>query len=235
MRQNKTKQNIAIFDLDETLTKKGTWGRFVASTMQGRPLKWIPFLITSLFRQALYVFGLAPREHVKESMMRRTISGKSREELQKLAEDFAKNEVSQGLRARSLQMIEKHRARGDRIIIASAAVDLLVEPIAKRLGVDEIVCTKMAWENGRLGRKLGGMNCYGKNKLFMIKQYLKQDKNFRRDKVHITVYSDSSSDIPILCWADKGIAVNPSPKLLKQAAKYGFEIQDWDLEANKEL
>jgi len=224
-----SKQDIAIFDLDETLTKKGTWGRFVTGTLKGKPLKWIPFLASSVFSQLLYMLKLGPREHVKEKMMRWTLSGRTRMELEELASDFADYETGEGLRARAKSMLEKHRAAGDRIIIASAAVDLIVDPIAKRLGISECVCTKMAYNaDDRLSRKLGGMNCYGANKLVMVKEYLAQDPKFDRANTHITMYSDSRSDLDILRWADVGIAVNPSPRLAALTQQYGLEVQNWD-------
>lgn len=225
------KQRIAIFDLDETLTKKGTWGRFVVGTLKGKPLKWIPFLATSIFSQVLYMLKIGPREHVKENMMRWTLSGRTRAELEQLASDFADYEAGEGLRARSKMMIEKHRAAGDRIIIASAAVDLIVDPIAERLDIAERVCTRMAYNSDdRLSRKLGGMNCYGEGKLIMVQNHLAQDSNFDRTNTHITMYSDSRSDLDIMRWADVGIAVNPSPRLAAVVEQYGFEIQDWDKE-----
>ena len=132
---------------------------------------------------------------------------------------------------RAKSMIEKHRAAGDRIIIASAAVDLIVDPIAERLDITECVCTKMAYNSDdRLSRKLGGMNCYGAGKLTMVREYLEQDPKFDRAHTHITMYSDSRSDLDIMRWADVGIAVNPSPRLAAVAEQNGFEIQDWDEE-----
>lgn len=226
-----SKQRIAIFDLDETLTKKGTWGRFVTGTRRGKPLKWIAFLVTSIFSQIIYMLRLGPREHVKENMMRWTLSGRERTELERLASDFADYEVSKGLRVRAKTMIERHRAAGDRIIIASAAVDLIVAPIAERLNISETVCTKMAYNaDDKLSRKLGGMNCYGENKLLMMREYLEQDPKFDRTNTHITMYSDSRSDLAIMRWADVGIAVNPSPRLAALTQTYGFEVQNWDEE-----
>jgi len=204
----------------------------VTGTLKGKPLKWIPFLASSLFSQALYMLRFGPREHVKENMMRWTLSGKPRSVLEALAADFADYEANEGLRLRAKSMIERHRAKGDRIIIASAAVDLIVAPIAERLDISEIVCTKMAYlEDGTLSRKLGGMNCYGANKLVMVKAYLEQDPAFERTEAHITMYSDSRSDLDILCWADVGIAVNPSPRLAALTDTNGFEVQDWNLES----
>ena len=225
----KPMQNIAIFDLDETLTKKGTWGRFVVSSIRGEPLKYIPFALQTLFSQVLYMLGIGPREHVKEAMMRRTLSGRSRVKLEAMAEKFALFEAYDGMRPQAKAVIEKHRKAGDRIIIASAAVDLIVDPIAKHLNITETVCTKMAYtDDGVLAGKLGGPNCYGPGKLTMVKEYLAKETSFDRDNVHIIMYSDSRSDLDILRWADVGIAVHPSPRLAKLVSEYGFEVQIWD-------
>ncbi|MBL4870823.1 MAG: HAD-IB family hydrolase [Robiginitomaculum sp.] len=224
-----TKQHIAIFDLDETLTKKGTWGRFVVASIRGRPLKYIPFIIQTAVSQLFYMLGFGPREHVKEAMMRCTISGRTRTELEILAENFAQFEAYEGLRPQARVVIDKHRKAGDRIIIASAAVDLIVNSIAQHLGITEIVCTKMAYtKDEKLAKKLGGENCYGAHKLTMVKSYLAADSKYRRSHVHITMYSDSGSDLDILRWADVGIAVHPRKRLAKYVAQYGFEIQIWD-------
>lgn len=223
------KQRIAIFDLDETLTQKGTWGRFVTQAIRRQPHIWIPFFLSSVFSQALYMMGMGPREHVKETMMRWTIAGRPRADLERAAQQFADNEVKVGLRKNALNVIEKHRQSGDRILIASAAVDLIVHPIAAKLDIAEIVCTATAFDDqDRLAKKLGGTNCYGPGKLKLVKEYLQQDVSFNREDVHITMYSDSRSDLDILNWADVGIAVNPSARLAKCAEGNGFNVQDWD-------
>jgi len=222
-------QKIAIFDLDETITKKGTWGRFVTGAIKNQPLKWFPFLAASLFQQAIYMARLGPREHVKEKMMRWTIAGRSRADLQTLAGEFASLEVEQGLRFNARPTIEKHKQAGDRVIIASAAVDLIVFPIAEKLGIAECVCTKTAFdEHDRLKDRLGGKNCYGPGKLELVIKHLEQDPHFDRDNAHITMYSDSRSDLAIFDWADVGIAVNPSPRLAKCVDQHNLTVQDWN-------
>lgn len=223
------KQNIAIFDLDETLTRKGTWGRFVASAIKDKPHKWLPFLLIGIGQQILYLLRFVPREYVKESMMRWTITGHSRAALETRAHIFAKEEVENGLRLRAGQILDSHRNTGDRLIIASAAVDLIVNPIADRLDIKDRVCTATEFDDkDRLGRKLGGRNCHGPMKLTLVQEYLEREPKFDRNHAHITMYSDSSSDLAILKWADVGIAVNPGPKLRKLAKRHGLEIQDWN-------
>lgn len=225
------KDRIAIFDLDETLTQRGTWGRFVTGAVRGQPLKWLPFAISTVFSQILYMVGLGPRERVKEHMMRWTIAGRTRAELEKLAQEFADEEVKNGLRRKSHDVIDHHRTAGDRIMIASAAVDLIVHPIAEHLNIQDRICTKTTFDGEeRLEKRLGGVNCYGPNKLKLVREYLENEPGFDRDNVHITMYSDSRSDLDIFDWADVGIAVNPSPRLLKCVKEHGLSVQDWDKE-----
>ncbi|MDG2361939.1 MAG: hypothetical protein P8L81_06225 [Hellea sp.] len=44
-------KNIIIFDLDYTLTKKGTWGRFVLHTVKYKPWIWLPLILSAGFAQ----------------------------------------------------------------------------------------------------------------------------------------------------------------------------------------
>ncbi len=41
------------------------------------------------------------------------------------------------------------------------------------------------------------------------------------------MYSDSYSDIDILRYSDKAVAVNADRKLVKAAAAEGFDVVDW--------
>ena len=224
-----SKQRIVIFDLDHTLTQKGTWGRFVSGSLRGQWHLWIPFICLSIAAQMKYRLGFGPREQVKETMMRWTLAGRSQKDLQARALDFARQEVDHGLRRRSKEILGWHQGRGDRVLIASAAVDLIVEPICGLLNIEEWVCTQTSYDkSGILKPKIKGRNCYGAGKLHMVKAYLDRNSGFTRGRVHITMYSDGYSDLDILRWADIGIAVNPSRKLAKIAPRYGFEVQNWD-------
>lgn len=226
-------QRVAVFDLDETITTRGTWGRFVSLALNDKPGKLIAMWLRAGVGQLFYKFGSQERISVKRAMLRRSLSGKTRVELQNLADGFADEEVRSGLRPGALRQIEAHRAAGDRIIIASAGADLIVEAIAKRLGIETAIATKLAWtregENEICARDFGSENCYGPGKLTRLRKCLETLDDFQRSAVHITMYSDSNSDLPVMKYADKGVSVNGDKKLLKAAKVYGFETVDWSL------
>jgi len=81
--------DIAIFDLDYTLTKRGTWGRFVVKTVKFKPWLWLPLAVSAGLTQWRYKQG------------------------------HANNEVKNGLRPGAVKALEAHRAKGDIIIIVS--------------------------------------------------------------------------------------------------------------------
>jgi len=219
--------DIAIFDLDYTLTKRGTWGRFVLKNLRFRPLHWFPFIFATLKAQWLYKRGKTSRICVKQEMMRWSMVGARKEDIVRMAEDFAEKEVRQGLRPGAWEFLEKHRENGDTIVIASAAVCVIVDAIAQRLNIEHWVSTEMKWEDGRLASDFATENCYGPNKLDRVKQLFEQIPELKQNHTHITMYSDSYSDIDILRFCDKGVAVNADRKLLKASGEEGFECVDW--------
>ena len=219
-------KRLAIFDLDYTLTRKGTWGRFCAMSLRDRKHLWPEFAAKAAWMQGRYRAGHVPRIAVKTAMMGVCMVGRTRDELEGLAEEFAESEVCDGFRERAHEKLMTHRNAGDTLMIASAAVDLLVGPIARRVGVSDWVATDMAWdEDGRLADHFGSPNCYGAEKMRRVSQFyggLKQGDTF------VTMYSDSSADIDLLTFADDGVAVNPGRKLRRLAPSLGLRVEDWN-------
>ncbi|MEO1405949.1 MAG: HAD-IB family hydrolase [Pseudomonadota bacterium] len=154
------------------------------------------------------------------------LQGRPRSELEELAEKFVQMDVSHGLRKKAYSVIHKHRDQGDRMIIASAAVDLICNPMAKALDFNDVICTRLSWdEDDRLLPTLDGENCYGAEKLRRVQEYFSESSP---DKP-VTFYSDHITDLPCLLWADRGVAVNPNRPLRRKAPEYGVEIVDWDI------
>ena len=71
---------------------------------------------------------------------------------------------------------------------------------------------------------MAGENCYGADKLDMIKAAL---SGIAADWVAVVAYSAHHTDLPMLAWATRGVAVNPNRKLRQLATTEGFEVVDW--------
>lgn len=225
---SETGQGLAIFDLDYTLTTRGTWGRFVWRLVRFRPHIWLPLLISAGWTQWRYKQGKIPRIAVKMAMMRWSMVGKPKTVIQAHAKAFAENEVKTGLRPGAIAALAAHRENGDHMMIASAAVDIVVAEIAKNLDIDHYVATDMAWtEEGVLSAEFASKNCYGAEKLRRIEAYLAVNPFLKQKHTFITIYSDSYSDLDSLNYADVGVAVNPDKRLRAAAISGLFRLEDW--------
>jgi phosphoserine phosphatase len=105
-----------------------------------------------------------------------------------------------------------------------------VEPIAARLGFDDVIATgSVAGLDDIIHARIDGENNYGPAKLRLIQAWMACRGDRSRGDAHIRFYSDHVSDAPVLEWADEPFAVNASPKLRHLAAKRGWPALDWGL------
>lgn len=221
-------RNLAIFDLDYTLTRKGTWGRFMWMCLKKYPWKWPVFLTATLLQQLKYKQGKVPRITVKETMIKCAIKGWSKDRLESLAQKFATEEVPNKLRPGGIKALQAHKKKGDYILIASAAADILVTPITALLNVDGFVATNMGWDGDhRLKQNFSSRNCYGVEKLARVKSYM-VEAGLVRENIHVTAYSDSHADVPLFEFADEVVVISPSKKLIEIANNRNWSIHEWD-------
>ena len=213
----------AIFDMDRTLTRSGTWSRYMFSVNRGR-ISFYLRLPLLLAHAIAYKLGLFSRQSVKEHGLK-TLTWADKSELESAARRFAEQEVQNGLRRQTRAVLEKHRTRGDKLVMATAAADLVAKPMAELLAMDVLICTELEWtSDNRLTGKLASENCYGQAKLDLI-QAADAKHKFSSPTAG---YSDHVSDLPFLQWVDQGVAVNPSRGLADIAAKAGIRIEDWE-------
>ena len=224
---------FAVFDLDLTITRYPTWRNYIRYVNRRRPLTVADAVVRTGIAALRFKAGRQERTEVKEAALRAGLAGRRRDELEAAAEGFADEVMARGLRLRARSVIEGHEARGDEVILASAAVDLVAEPICRRLGIETCISTPMAWEGGEGGEVLadhfGGPNCYDAEKARRVRAHVAA-----ADGTMVAMYSDHVTDLALLREAERGVAVNPSPRLRVAAAEHGLEVQDWDASSSEE-
>lgn len=222
-------KTLAIFDLDYTLTKRGTWGRFSWQVIKTRPWLYIPFLAAAIRAQLRYKKGLIPRVQVKEAMIRWSMIGKPKAEMLAHAARFADREVPNLLRPGGLRKLREHQQAGDEVIIISAAADIIVAAICERLDVNYFLASNMGWDgDNRLKAEFASPNCYGEEKVKRYQAFLEEYPEIAANTSGTIMYSDSHADVPLMSICDQGVAVHPSDKLRALADQYKFTIVDWN-------
>lgn len=214
---------LAIFDLDDTLidgNSPSLWSEHLAQ------LGWVDrdsFLPREQELVALY----AERRATLEEYLAHTLQplvGRTPEEVAYIAAPFVEEVIEPLIHSDAMRCVSAHRSRGERILIISATPTFLVEAIAERLGIADVLGTDLALAHGHYSGAIDGLACARDGKLHKLEQWL-QHNGESRAGAHF--YSDSINDLPLLQAVDHAHAVNPDVRLRTEATERGWEILDW--------
>jgi HAD superfamily hydrolase (TIGR01490 family) len=221
---------IAIYDMDRTITRTGTYTPFLIHAALHRApwrLLLLPIALMAMLGYALKLFTRARLKEINQSLLLgRHIS---RAELAPLTASFAERVWQLNTLPGALRQIEEDRAAGRRLVLATASYRLYVEAIAAKLRFDDVIATNsIIGIDARVTAKIDGENCYGPAKLRMIEAWFAAE-GIDRSQVRVRFYSDHASDAPVMEWADEPFAANPSAKMRVLADKRGWPVVDWGL------
>jgi HAD superfamily hydrolase (TIGR01490 family) len=220
---------IALYDMDRTITRRGTYAAFLTHmALATAPWRLALLPLVPLVMLA-YILRWIDRARAKELnqalMMGRRVK---RETIRHHVERYADRVIATNIRNEALEQIAADRAEGATLVIASASYRLYVEPIARRLGFDHVIATDhMTQGADYLRARIAGENCYDSAKLRMIHAWMLKEGIERAD-CHIRAYSDHVSDAPMLDFADEAFAANPHEPLRALAAARGWPILYWN-------
>ncbi len=219
---------LAIYDMDRTITVRGTYTPFLFHMLFARAPWRLVFLPLLPFGFIGYGLKLISRKSLKTYNQRLLLGSKPNvAQLQPHIESYADKVMQGNSYAKAIARVEADRNEGRKLVLATASYELYVNAIAARLGFDEVIGTRLKIdEQGQVLPEIIGENCYDEAKLNRIKAFL-DEQGLTRDKVHIRAYSDHVSDAPMLEYADEAVATTPSAPLRLLAKKRGWTIVDW--------
>jgi HAD superfamily hydrolase (TIGR01490 family) len=221
--------DLAIYDMDRTVTRRATYTPFLLHCALHRApwrLLLLPFVLLSMIAYAL---RLIDRARLKEVNHRLLLGGRIHpKELKPLVESFADEQDRWNIRPGARRAIARDKWEGRRVVLATASYRLYADAIAKRLGFDDVIGTgSVIGLDDRVHAKIAGENCYGPAKMRMIADWV-EASGLKGAHGHVRFYSDHVSDEPVFEWADEPIAVNPHDKLRRLARQRGWRVEDWD-------
>jgi len=220
----------AIYDMDRTITRTGTYTGFLIHMALGRAPWRLALLPVVGLVMLLYAAKLITRSRLKEwnqaLMIGRHIAPAA---LNPLVDSYASKVIATNIYPGALRQMAEDRASGHHLVMATASYRIYVGAIAERLGMDDVIATdSFCLPDGRIRARIDGENCYGPAKLRKIEAWL-ETNGVKRADCAVRFYSDHVSDAPVLDWADVPVAVNPSPKLKSLAKGHGWLIVDWSV------
>ncbi len=212
---------IAVFDLDGTITTRDTLVPFLLGYLARHPSR-VWHLWRLPFSLSRYVLGLSDRGRLKSSLIRQVIGPASRSQVDSWTAEFCDSHLPRLLNPGALEAIERHRAAGDRLVLLSASVDLYVPQVARRLGMDEAVCTGVSWRGNHLEGRLTTANRRGAEKTRCI-----ESLRTRYPGTRFAAYGNASSDFDHLLRVEEPLVVNAGLRTRHRARRLRLATGDW--------
>jgi HAD superfamily hydrolase (TIGR01490 family) len=148
-------------------------------------------------------------------------AGRTLEELRALMQSLHDEHLRAFLSPAMLERVEAHKRAGDRLVILTASAFFFAEPIARELGIDEVVGTQVGFSDGRCTGLVEGAILDGAAKLAAARA---SAGALGIDLARCAFYTDHIADLPLLEAVGTPVAVGPTRALAREARRRGWEI-----------
>jgi HAD superfamily hydrolase (TIGR01490 family) len=210
----------AFFDLDRTLLRRSS-ALALAGTFRRRGLISRRQLAKAALWQLLFVLRGASHEAVRRAAEDGLVvlRGFTPEAMRELVAEAMEPVLRPLVYAEPLQLVRRHRERGDAVYIVSATLQEIVQGIADDLGFDGALGTVCEVRDGvYTGKAIRAL--HAENKARCIGE-------LGFDLAASTAYSDSHTDLPFLEAVGHPVAANPDRKLRRIASARGWPVLEF--------
>ncbi len=201
--------SLAIFDLDNTLIADDSdylWGQFLVDRnivnkehyQQANAKFYEDYQQGTLNIEEFLQFSLKP------------LSDHNLELLYRWRDQFIQEIIQPILLQPAIDLVNKHKAKNDTLMVITATNRFITEPIVKLYGIDNLLATTPEILNNRFTGHFEGIPCFQEGKVILLKQWL---KNSGETLEHSWFYSDSHNDLPLLKLVENPVAVDPDDTL----------------------
>jgi HAD superfamily hydrolase (TIGR01490 family) len=211
----------AFFDLDKTVLRIDTgmsWMRF----LHRRGEVTTRYLAQAVWWSALYKVALLDMDTLA-TRLTATLAGQTEADLVAKADQWHRQDVFHHVAPAARVAIARHRREGDLIVLLTGSTQYAAEVVARGLGVEHVLCSRLEVQDGKFTGKLSQM-CFREHKVGIAERFA---HHHGIDLATSWFYSDSYNDLPMLSRVGTAIAVNPDTRLARHAKSRGWRIEKW--------
>ncbi len=212
--------SLAIFDLDNTLIADDSdylWGQFLVD--QGIVDKNHYESANAKFYDDYKQGTLDIVEFLRFSL--KPLADHNPEQLYQWRAQFIEQAIKPLMLNAAQQLIDKHKDRGDTLLVITATNRFVTEPIVRLYGIENLLATAPEFIDGRYTGGFNGIPCFQEGKVKLLEAWLKDSSETMQDS---WFYSDSHNDLPLLKLVDNPVAVDPDEKLTQFADAANWPI-----------
>jgi HAD superfamily hydrolase (TIGR01490 family) len=210
------KQNLALFDLDNTLLAGDSdysWSLFLieqglldASSHRARNEQFYQdYKNGNLDIYKFLEFQLKP------------LSQHSVAFLDTLHLKFMQEVIRPMMTTKAQDLVNKHQAAGDLCLIITATNSFVTKPIAEAYGIKHLIGTDPEMIDGRYTGGVSGVPSFQAGKVIRINQWLAERQQQLSDFETSYFYSDSHNDLPLMKLVTNPVAVDADETLTEYA------------------
>lgn len=201
--------SLAIFDLDNTLIADDSdylWGQFLVD--RGIVDKAYYEAANAKFYQDYKEGNLNITDFLHFSL--KPLADNQPDDLYRWRNQFVETLIRPVLLKPAQELIDKHKKRGDILMVITATNRFVTEPIVKLYGIDLLLATTPDFVDGRFTGGFSGTPCFQEGKVTHLDAWL---ANSSETLENSWFYSDSHNDLPLLKKVTNPVAVDPDEKL----------------------
>ncbi|ENS8902329.1 TPA: HAD family hydrolase [Neisseria gonorrhoeae] len=217
-------KNLAIFDLDNTLTNTDSdhaWPQYLikkglvdaAETEAQNEKFYRDYQNGCLDIDAFLKLHLAP------------LARYSKEELAEFHREFMAEYIIPHISPMQRMLVQSHQMAGDETLVISSTNEFIITPVCRLFGIANMIGTQL--ETGPDGRYTGnyiGTPSLKEGKITRLNQWLAERGETLESYGKTYFYSDSKNDLPLLRLVSEPVAVNPDAELEKEAKEKGWPV-----------
>jgi len=151
--------------------------------------------------------------------------GQSESDLEEEARRWVREMVVETIYPEAQQLVNDHLAKGDVVAVVSGATRFVVRPIARHLGIEHMLYTRLEVEDGQFTGRVIEPICFEEGKIYWLQQFIEEH---RIDLAKSYFYTDSVTDLPLLDIVGHPIVTNPDPLLYRTAVKRCWPVRFFD-------
>ena len=216
---------VALFDFCETIANFQTADSYVRYVMRKRKVKkglnyWTQLLMErSKLSAILFRLGI----NTNKFMLLANLKGLPERMLREDAKDYYEDVVKPNLIAESILELRQKQKDGYQCIIVSGGYDVYLHYFAEDYGINQLLCSRLRFEDGVFTGGLLGKDCMGHEKVRMMS---KEFGTANLKDIDSISYSDSQSDMAFLNYTRRAVVVarNKTPQW---AIQHKFETLLW--------
>lgn len=210
-----------VFDVDHTLLRHSTGRRFAQAGIRTGVFPRRHMIVLPWFYLRYRLGNLTINDLGREVRMLR---GLSMTKLADIAEDAWERWGKIDLYPEASAHVRSCVGSGAFTAFASTSLDTILQPLARALGIGDIVASLIEWEGELATGWIASQPCYAEEKARRVISLL---ETRGIDPAEAAFYSDSFHDLPLLEIVGYPMAVQPDAMLRREARRRRWPIITW--------